>query len=97
MGMYSVKPWLSELSSSEVEIVMVTLYRYKSPGSDEILAEGVQAGGKILCSENCLSSGRGLLLYLFTRRAWKLTVVIIKAYCCYQLHIQFYPISSSEV
>jgi sorting nexin-29 len=37
-----------------------------------------------------LVSGRSPLLHHFTRRAIKLTAVIIKAYHCYQLHIKFY-------
>jgi hypothetical protein len=42
--------------------------------------------------KNCLISGRGLLLYQFTRRLIKLTVAIIMGYHCYQLHTKFYPI-----
>jgi hypothetical protein len=41
---------------------------------------------------NYLINGRSLLLYHFTRRAIKLTVVIIMGYHCYQL--EFYPIFS---
>jgi hypothetical protein len=37
-------------------------------------------------------SGRSLLLYQFTRRAIKLTVVIIVGYRYYQLRTNFYPI-----
>jgi hypothetical protein len=43
-----------------------------------------------------LMSGRSLLLYQFTRRAIKLTVVIIFGYHCYQLRTKFYPISFSQ-
>jgi hypothetical protein len=35
----------------DVEIVIEKLRRYKSPGSDEIPAELIQAGGEILRSE----------------------------------------------
>jgi hypothetical protein len=35
--------------------------------------------------KNCIIRGRILLLYLFTRRVIKLTVVIIVGYRCYQL------------
>jgi hypothetical protein len=41
MEMYSVKPLLLEPSPSEVEIMTVKLKRYKSPGGDQIAAEGV--------------------------------------------------------
>jgi hypothetical protein len=58
---------------------------YKFPGSVEILAELIQAGGKILHSKihkliqfgirkNCMISGRSLL-YQFTRRVMKQTIV----------------------
>jgi hypothetical protein len=39
--------WLSLL---EVEIAIAKLKRYKSPGSDQILAELIQAGSEILRS-----------------------------------------------
>jgi hypothetical protein len=45
---------------------------------------------------NCLISGGSLLLYQFTRRTIKLTVVIIVEYHCYQLHTKFYPLSFSQ-
>jgi hypothetical protein len=35
----------------EVEIAIAKLERYKSPGSNHISAEIIQAGGEILCSE----------------------------------------------
>jgi hypothetical protein len=41
--------------------------------------------------KNCLISGRSLLLYQFTRRAIKLTIVIIMGCHCFQLHTKFYP------
>jgi hypothetical protein len=62
-----------------VEIAIAKLKKYESPGSDEIPAELIQAGGKMLLSaihklinyiwnkENCLISGRSLLLYQFTK------------------------------
>jgi hypothetical protein len=39
--------------------------------------------------KNCLISGRSLLLYQFTSRVIKLTVVIIREYHYYQLRIFF--------
>jgi hypothetical protein len=38
-------------SHSEVETAIAKLKKYKSPGSDQILAEQIQAGGEILWSE----------------------------------------------
>jgi hypothetical protein len=91
-----------------VEIDIAKLKKYKSPGSDQIPAELIQAGGEILLSEihnssilfgirkNCLINGRGQLLYQFTKRVIKLTVIIIVGYHCYQLHTKLYRISSSQ-
>jgi hypothetical protein len=86
-----------EPSSSEAEVAIGKLKRYKSPGVDQIPAELIQAGGGTLRSEihklikkNCLTSGKSQLWYLFTKRVIKLTVVIIKAFRCCQLHTKFY-------
>jgi hypothetical protein len=85
----------------EVEIAIAKLKRFKSPGSDQIQAELIQAGGEILRTKihklinyiwkrkNFLISGRSLLFYQFTRMAIKLTVVIIVGYHCYQNSIQY--------
>jgi hypothetical protein len=40
-----------EPSSSEVEVAIVKVKRYISPGVDQIPAELIQAGGEALCSE----------------------------------------------
>jgi hypothetical protein len=40
-------------STFEVKIAIVKLKMFKSPGSDQILAELVQAGGEILRSKIC--------------------------------------------
>jgi hypothetical protein len=44
------EPLVPGPSRIEVEIAIARLRKYKSPGSDEILAELIQAGGKILLS-----------------------------------------------
>jgi hypothetical protein len=79
-------------SRLEVEIAIVKLKKYKSPGSDQIPAELIQAGEEILLSaihklinvfgirRNCLISGMSLLLYQITKRVTKLTVIIIMGY-----------------
>jgi hypothetical protein len=91
-----------------VEIAIAKFKKYKTPGSDQIPAESIQAGGEILLSaihklinsvwnkEELLISERSLLLYMFTKKVIKLTVIITIGYHCYQLHIKFYPISFSQ-
>jgi hypothetical protein len=92
-------------SPSEFEIAIAKLKSYKSPGSDQILAELVQAGGETLRSvirklvyfiwnmEELPIRVRSLLLYQFTGRMIKLTLVIIVGYHCYPLHTKFYRLS----
>jgi hypothetical protein len=96
------QPFVLESSASEVEVAIGKLKRHKSPSVYQIPAERIQAGGEILCSEihklikliwkkEELPPGeRSQLWCLFTKRVIKLTVVIIEAYHCYQLHTKFY-------
>jgi hypothetical protein len=44
--------------------------------------------------KNCPINGSSLLLCQFKRKAIQLTVIIIVAYHCYQLHKKFYQITS---
>jgi hypothetical protein len=67
-------------SRLEVEIAFAKLTKYNSPGNDEIVAELFQE----VIRKNCLISGRGLLLFQFTKRVTKLTVIIIVGYHCCQ-------------
>jgi hypothetical protein len=95
-------------SRLEVETAFAKLKKYKSPGSDQIPAELIQAGSEILMSaihklinsvwnkEELPINGRSLLLYQFTKRVIKLTVIIIMGYHCYQLHTKYYQISYSR-
>jgi hypothetical protein len=108
MEIHTAEPSVLQPSPSEVETASAKLKSYNLSGTDQILVEMIQAGEKTLHSEhheplillgirtNCLSSGRSLLLYQFTRRVIKLSVVIIVGYHCYQLHTKFYPISFSQ-
>jgi hypothetical protein len=94
-------------SNFEVEIAIAKLKRYKSPRSKQIPAEllkqevkhyGLRSINSLILfgiRKNFLISGRSLLLYQFTRRVIKMTVVIILGYHCYQPHTKFYPISFS--
>jgi hypothetical protein len=74
---HTAEPLVPEPSLVEVEIAIRKSKSYKSPGTDQIPAELIKAGGETLRSEiqklivlhglwrNCHSSGRNLLLYLF--------------------------------
>jgi hypothetical protein len=74
---HTTEPLVPGPSRLEFEIATANLKKYKSPGGDEIPAELIQAGGEILLSAIQIPiSGRGLLLYQFTKRITKLTVII---------------------
>jgi hypothetical protein len=74
MEVHIAESLLPKPSPFEVEFAITTVKRCKSPGTDQILAELIQAGGEALQSEihklinlfgirkNCLISGRSLLL-----------------------------------
>jgi hypothetical protein len=92
---HMTEPLVPGPSRLEVEIAIAKLKKYKSPGSDQIHAELIQAGGEMRSKNslilvgirnNCLISGRSLLLYQFTKRVTKLTVIIIVGCHCYQHH-----------
>jgi hypothetical protein len=108
IGVHTAEPLVPGPSHPEVEIATAMLKKHKSPGSDQILAELIQEGGEILLystnsliifgiRKNCLVRGRSQLLYQFTKRVTKLTVIIIMGYHCYQFHIKFYRIPSLKV
>jgi hypothetical protein len=87
----------------EGEIAIAKLEKYKSPGSDQIPQEAkyycLRSTKSLILfgiGKNCLINERSLLLYQFTKRVIKLTVIIIVGYHCYQLHAKFYRISSSQ-
>jgi hypothetical protein len=102
------EPPVPGTSHLEVEIAIGEFKKYKSPGSDQIPAELIQVGGEILLSaiHNLINSvwnmgelsisGRSILLYQFTKRVTKLTVLIILGYHCYQLHTKYYKIPFSQ-
>jgi hypothetical protein len=101
----TAEPLVAGPSHLEVEISIAKLKKYKSPGSDQILAELYQAGSEKLVSvihklitsvsnkEELHDQWKSPLLYQFTRQVIKLTVIIIVGYHCYQLHTTFYQIS----
>jgi hypothetical protein len=84
------------------------LKKYKSPGSDQIPAELIQAGGEILLFAihklvNCVLNNAELpdqwkepIIVPVHKKGDKTTVIIIVGYHCFQLHTKFYRISSSQ-
>jgi len=100
---YTAEPLVPQSSAFEVQMAIEKLKRHTSPGTDQIPAEFIKAGGRTIQSEihklinsirirkNCLMNRWSQSLYLFIRKVTKQTVVIIKAYHFCQLHTKFYP------
>jgi hypothetical protein len=91
-----MEPLVPGPSHFEVEIAVAKPKKYKSPDSDQITAKLIQAGGETLVSAihklitsiwNKEELPDQWKEYQFTKRAIKLTVIIIVGYHCYQLHI----------
>ena len=84
------------------------LKRCKSPGSDQIPAELIKAGGRTIhpesidllilfeMSRNYRRNGTSQSLYLPIRRVIKQTVVFIEAHYFCQLRTKFYPTSCCQ-
>jgi hypothetical protein len=94
---YTAEPLVPGLSRLEVETAIAKLKKYKSPGSDQILAEMIQGGGEYCLRstnslilygirKNCLISGRSLLLYQFAKKGDETDC---NNYHCYQHHTKF--------
>jgi hypothetical protein len=106
--MHTAEPLPLEPTSFEVEFATENLKIYTSPGTDQIPAELIQAGGNTLCSGiykllNSVSNREELpqrwkesIIVPIYRTVIKLTVVIIQKYQCYQLHRKLYPILLSQ-
>jgi Ser-tRNA(Ala) deacylase AlaX len=80
--MHTAETLVHECSSCKHEIAIEKLKMYKTPGTDQIQGQMIQASGNTLCSEiyklinsvwnkNCHSSGRNLLLYLIYKKVDK--------------------------
>jgi hypothetical protein len=76
---HTAEPLVPGPSRLEVEIAIAKLKKYKSPGSGAKCYCPRSTNSSILFGirKNCLISGRSLLLYQFTKRVIKLTVIII--------------------
>jgi hypothetical protein len=104
---HMTEPLVLDPSPFEVEIAITKLKNYKMPGSDQIQAELIQAGGETL-----LSAIHKLINSIWNKEQlsdqWKESVVvpiykkgdksivIIMEYHFYQLHVKLYPIFSSQ-
>jgi hypothetical protein len=97
---------LQPLPATPVEVEIVAkLKRYKSPDSDQIPAELIQAGGEISTNllilfgmrKNYVISGRSLLLYQFTKMATTLTEIVLARNHCYQFMQNFIEYPSLQV
>jgi hypothetical protein len=54
---HTAEPLVPDLSHLEAEIALAKLKKYKSPGSDQILAELIQEAGEILLSATIILLG----------------------------------------
>jgi hypothetical protein len=104
---HMTEPLVPGPSRFEVEIVIAKLKKFKSPVSDQIPAEQIQAGGEML-----LSAIHKLVNSIWNKEEfpdrWKesviapvhkncnKTVIIIVGYHCHELQANFYRISSYE-
>jgi hypothetical protein len=98
---HSAEPLVSCHSRLEVEIAIAKLKKYKSPGSDQILAELIQAGGEMLLSgihklinsiwnkEELPDQWKESVIVLINKKGDKTACNIVR-YHCYQFHTKFY-------
>jgi len=82
--MHTAEPLVPRPSSVKIKVTIEKPKRYKSPGIDQILAELIQAGGDSYVMKsrnllilfgirnNCHTSGRNLLSYVFIKRVIKM-------------------------
>ena len=94
---------MPEPSANGFELAIEKLKSHISPGTDQIPAEIIKAGGRTIRSEihkliisiwnkkKLPENGRTRSLYLSTRRAIKQIVVIIGAHNFCHLHKKLYP------
>jgi hypothetical protein len=104
---HMAEPLVPGPSRFEVEIAIAKLKKYKSPGSDQIPAELIQAGGEMLLSaihklvssiwnKEKLPDQWTESIIVPTHKNCDKTVIIIVGYYCYQLQAKCYRIPSSQ-
>jgi hypothetical protein len=98
---HKAEPLVLGPSCLEVDIAIAKLKKYKSPVSDLILAEVIQAGGEMLqCvihklinsvwnKEELHDQWKESIIVPVHKKGNE-TVIIIVEYHCYQLHTKFY-------
>jgi hypothetical protein len=91
-----------------VEILIAKLENFKSPGSDQISAEMIQAGGETsvsaihklinsICNqEEFPYQWKKSVLLPITKKVIEPTVIIIMGYHCYELHTKVDHTSISQ-
>jgi hypothetical protein len=102
MDIHTAEPLVPEPSNVEVEIAIGKLKSYKSPGTDQIPAELIRAGGETLYSEihrlicfvwnkeELPQQWKESIIIKFIKRVIRLTVIIINESPSYQLPTNFY-------
>jgi hypothetical protein len=73
------------------ELITFQQNRFKQEGGGNYILRSTNLLPWFGTKKNCPTSCRNQLSYLFTKRVIKLSVVIIGAYHCCQLHTNFYP------
>jgi hypothetical protein len=106
--MHITEPSVPKTIFDKVKIDTEELKRCKSPGTNQIPAEMMQAGCNTFCSKiqkflilfeirkDHLICVKNLLLYLFIKREIKLTINYRGISFLNQLHTKFYPTLFSE-
>jgi hypothetical protein len=102
------EPLVPGPSHLEVENAIAKLKKYKSPGSDRIPAELIQAGGEMLLSvihklinsiwnkQELSHQWKESIIVPIHKKGDKLAVIIMVGYHCYQHRTKLYRISSPQ-
>jgi hypothetical protein len=105
---HTAKPLVPGPSRLDIEIAITKLKKYKSPGYDEIPEEVIQAGGEILLSaihklinsdwdkEELPDQWKESIIVPVHKKGDKTDCNNYHGHHCYQLHTEFYRISSSQ-
>ena len=106
---HSAQPLVPESSAFEDEVAIEKLKRHKSPGTDQISAELIKAGGRKIRSEihklinyiwnkeELLEEWKESIVVRFYEKGDKTDFVITEAYHFCQLRTKFYPTTCCHV